>query len=164
MSGRAVLRQGDTESPHPGAKTPAAGRRAVPSAGKGASAGGVSLANTPSEHEEQVSLFRWAGFAAGRWPELALMHAIPNGGHRNKVTAAKLKAEGVKAGVPDVFLPVPRGQWHGLYIEMKTPTGRVRKNQKQWLRRLHGQGYQVAVCRNWYAAKTLITDYMENKT
>ncbi len=111
-----------------------------------------------------MSLFRWAGFAAGRWPELALMHAIPNGGHRNKVTAAKLKAEGVKAGVPDVFLPVPRGQWHGLYIEMKTPTGRVRKNQKQWLRRLHGQGYQVAVCRNWYAAKTLITDYMENKT
>ena len=67
-----------------------------------------------SEHAEQVALFKWAEFAAARWPELTLMHAIPNGGHRNKITAARLKAEGVRAGVPDICLPVARGGWHGL--------------------------------------------------
>lgn len=43
-----------------------------------------------SEHAEQVALFGWAVFASVRWPELALLHAIPNGGHRNKITAARL--------------------------------------------------------------------------
>ena len=57
-----------------------------------------------SEHQEQVALFRWAEFAIARWPELALMYAIPNGGHRHKAVAAGLKAEGVKRGVPDVCL------------------------------------------------------------
>lgn len=113
-----------------------------------------------SEHDEQAALFRWATFAANRWPELALMFAIPNGGHRVKAVAAKLKAEGVKAGVPDLCLPVPRGEWHGLYIEMKTRTGRASKEQKRWLGALQAQGYRVAVCKGWEAAKELIEEYL----
>ena len=58
-----------------------------------------------SEHDEQVLIFKWARLSEGRWPELALLFAIPNGGHRHKAVAAKLKAEGVRAGVPD------RGRW-----------------------------------------------------
>ena len=54
------------------------------------------------EHVEQAALFRWAEFARARLPELTLLHAIPNGGHRHKATAARLKAEGVKRGVPDL--------------------------------------------------------------
>jgi hypothetical protein len=72
-----------------------------------------------SEHDEQVNLFHWADIMSPQYPELALLHAIPNGGKRNINVARKLKEEGQKAGVPDICLPVPRGEYHGLYIEMK---------------------------------------------
>jgi hypothetical protein len=77
-----------------------------------------------TEHDEQVALSRWVTLLQPRHPELALLHAIPNGGHRHKAVAVRLKAEGVKRGVPDLCLPVPRGGHHGLYLEMKTRQGR----------------------------------------
>ena len=61
---------------------------------------------TASESVEQCCLFRWAGYSLGLHPELKLMYHIPNGGKRNITTARRLKAEGVKAGVPDIHLPV----------------------------------------------------------
>ena len=113
-----------------------------------------------SEHQEQAALFRWAGFAAARWPELALLYAIPNGGHRHKAVAARMKAEGVKRGVPDLCLPVPRGNHHGLYVELKTADGSASRAQRQWLTALQRQGYRVAVCRGWEAARAFIEDYL----
>ncbi len=113
-----------------------------------------------SEHAEQVALFKWAEFAAARWPELTLMHAIPNGGHRSKITAARLKAEGVRAGVPDICLPVARGGWHGLYIEMKTRIGRQSKDQRRWVIALRAQTYRAEVCRGWVAARAVIEEYL----
>ena len=50
------------------------------------------------EHREQAALFEWARYAGGRYPELALLFAVPNGGRRDAVTGARLKSEGVKAG------------------------------------------------------------------
>ena len=80
-----------------------------------------SLAKAGSEHAEQTALFCWAALPEVRaeYPVLELMFAIPNGGERNKIVAGNLKAEGVKAGVLDIFLPVPSKGWHGLFIEMK---------------------------------------------
>ena len=78
---------------------------------------------SPSESVEQQCLFRWAALQSGKYPELAMMYHIPNGGSRGKVEAIRFKAEGVKAGVPDICLPVPRGTWHGLYIELKRREG-----------------------------------------
>jgi hypothetical protein len=98
-----------------------------------------------SEHAEQMGLFEWAAYAAVHWPELALLHAIPNGGDRHPTVAARLKAAGVKPGVPDICLPVPRGDWHGLYIELKTRRGRVSAAQREWLTALARQGYRTAV-------------------
>ena len=72
-----------------------------------------------TEHDEQVALLKFCNLNQVKYPELALLYAIPNGGNRNIVTATKLKAEGVKAGVPDLCLPVPRGGYHGMYLEMK---------------------------------------------
>src|SRR5699024_826416 len=72
-----------------------------------------------TEHDEQVQRIRWAGLARGAYPALRWLHAVPNGGARNIVVARKLKAEGVQRGVPDLCLPVPRGPYHGLYIELK---------------------------------------------
>ena len=117
-------------------------------------------AATASEHTEQVALFYWARFQQHRYPGLELMHAIPNGGDRHPAGAAKLKSEGVKAGVPDIFLPVPRGKYPGLYIEMKTATGTVSEKQHAWLGALRRQGYRAEVCRGWQEAIQVITNYL----
>ena len=116
--------------------------------------------NARDEHAEQVALFRWADIAQVRYPELALLYAIPNGGHRHIQVARKLKAEGVKRGVPDICLPAPRGDWCGLYIEMKTARGTVSKVQRGWLKALQGQGHRVAVCRGWEPARLFIVEYL----
>ena len=113
-----------------------------------------------TEHQEQVALFRWARFAAAGRPELRLLHAIPNGGHRHKAVAARMQAEGVRPGVPDVFLPVPRGGFAGLYVEMKTRRGRVSAAQRRWIGALRAQGYRVEVCRGWNAAREAIEEYV----
>lgn len=116
-----------------------------------------------SEHEEQVALFRWAEFARARWPELALLFAIPNGGERHPAVAAKLKAEGVKRGVPDICLPVACGVFHGLYVELKSATGRASGEQRGWIDALRVQGYRAEVCRGWLQARDVIMDYLDEQ-
>ena len=113
-----------------------------------------------SEHEHQAALFRWAGLACAALPELRLMYAIPNGGHRHIAVAAKLKAEGVKPGVPDICLPVPRHNFAGLYIELKAGKGRASDAQKWWLASLADQGYYTTVCHGWEAAKDVLCGYL----
>jgi len=118
----------------------------------------------PSEHEEQKALFYWASVMLHRYPELKLLHAIPNGGLRNKVVAAKLKAEGVKPGVPDVCLPIPRGGFHGLYIEMKIIKGyKISDDQDWWAVKLRDQGYKARLCRGCKEAIEVIEKYLDNK-
>ena len=90
--------------------------------------------NTPTEDVEQTQLFAWANFARGKYPELTLMYHVPNGGKRSKAEAVRFKAQGVKAGVPDICLPVPRGKYHGLYIELKrVKGGRVSAAQEEYI-------------------------------
>lgn len=67
----------------------------------------------PTEEDEQIALFLWAKMASATMPELDLLYHIPNGGSRGKAEAGRFKASGVKAGVPDIFLPVARGGKHG---------------------------------------------------
>lgn len=89
------------------------------------------------------------------------MFHIPNGGTRAKSEAGRFKAEGVKAGVPDIFLPVPRGEYAGLFIEMKRRKGgRVSIDQSMWLEALKKQGYRTAVCRGWEQARDVIGGYL----
>jgi len=71
------------------------------------------------EHDEQVTVISWADSNVSKYPQLRWLHAIPNGGHRSKAQAGKLKAEGVKSGVADLCLPVARRGYNALYIEMK---------------------------------------------
>ena len=93
-----------------------------------------------------------------------LIYHVPNGGHRHKLVAIKLKGQGVKAGVPDLVLPMARGGYFGLYLEFKaTPPGAapVSASQHAWIRRLNDQGYLAIVCRGHFAAMEQIRAYLQ---
>lgn len=119
-----------------------------------------SRGQTANEDIEQECLLRWTAFAVGTYPELKLLYHIPNGGKRNAAEAAHLKRQGVKSGVPDLCLPVPRGDFHGLYIELKAKNNSPTQTQKEWLDALAAQGYKTAVCWGWESAQAVITEYM----
>lgn len=113
-----------------------------------------------TEADEQKALMQWAKWQEGRYPELKLLYHCPNGGTRNKLEAANLKRQGVKAGVPDLFLPVPRSPKHGLFIEMKVGRNKCTDNQKKWIRNLLEQGYEVKVCYSCEEAIQVIKKYL----
>lgn len=110
-----------------------------------------------AEHEAQVNFFLRLAAVAVNEPALAQAvrrtHAVPNGGGRSKREAGRLKAEGVRKGVPDIFCAMPRGSFHGLWIEMKASTGRVSDEQSTWLAESRQLGYAAAVC--WSADQAM---------
>lgn len=116
----------------------------------------------PTEHEIQVALIDRVRDPANQreHPELALLFAIPSGGYRSPRTAGRLHAEGVQPGVPDLCLPVSRGGYHGLWIEMKRPGGTTSPAQASWLAQLAKEGYRVALHSTVDGAWTDITDYL----
>lgn len=115
----------------------------------------------PTEAQEQAWLFEWASMQTGSTPEIGLMFAIPNGGSRHPAEARNLKAQGVKAGVPDIFLPVARLGYHGLFIELKrTKGGVVSVDQKLMISALMDQSYAVEVCKGWEEAASVIKVYL----
>ena len=114
--------------------------------------------NLTPEESTQAAVFQWAELNARKYPELKYMFHIPNGGYRHKTTAVKMKVIGQKAGVPDIFLPVPRGGLHGLWIELKHGKNRATKAQDNYLYFLSEQGYRVAVC---YGVDEAIKDIKE---
>lgn len=162
----------------------------------------TELAKSDTEHAHQRAFFQWInfashyGFATAKLlceggitpklaqattdpglPELALMHAIPNGGYRRGSEASKLRAEGVKAGVLDTFLPVPKpftypdqyglqsSTYAGLYVEFKEPKRRNHKDgglseaQIEFMDKVREQGYCARVAYTWYEAANLVMLY-----
>lgn len=115
------------------------------------------------EHKEAVALMKLVDMHTGRWPELARMFAVPNGGARSKATAGKLKAEGVRAGVPDYLLPLRRGQHVGLAIELKASGGRVEPEQRDWLTHLQSQGWVAVTAYGAEEAWQFVRKYVEAK-
>jgi hypothetical protein len=127
-----------------------------------------------SEHNEQCAFFDWVRSSTGMYPDLELMYAIPNGaklpyvkskGRSGKVSrwspeAAKLKAEGLKSGVPDIHLPVKRGKYIGLWIEMKWGKNVTSATQKQWLDSLAKQGHFCVVCYSAEEAIAMTVKYL----
>lgn len=113
------------------------------------------------EAHEQEALFRWVSFAKSTLPEVVLLFHIPNGGSRNKIEAANLKRQGVRAGVPDLFLPVARGGFNGLFIEMKAGKNVPTDKQKEWINAVHRQGYAAEVCYGWEQAARILENYIK---
>lgn len=100
-----------------------------------------------SESAEQVEFFRQVALLAHETGDerYRCIFAVPMGGKRDLVTASRMKAEGARAGVPDIFVAVPAHGKCGLFIEMKIEGGRTSEKQKVWIERLQRQGYGVAV-------------------
>jgi len=122
----------------------------------------MSLDTVPwaTEDEEQAFLFDWVELNLGRIPELGLLFHIPNGGARLKSEAARFKRLGVKAGVPDLFLPVARKGCHGLFIEMKRKRGgKTSPAQRKWLDDLFLQGYLAVRCDGAEEACAVLENY-----
>lgn len=117
----------------------------------------------PTEEEEQTALFSWAELNMGRFPELRWLFHIPNGGKRSKPEAARFKAAGVKAGVSDVFLPCPKGIYHGLWIEMKALDGRPTAEQNRFLGDMRAAGYAALICYGERAAEDVILRYLSGR-
>ena len=110
------------------------------------------------EHHLQVACVQWFRM---QYPQ-QLIYAIPNGGQRNAIVAAKLKAEGVTAGIPDLHIPTARNGYHSLYIEMKNgKKGRLSEHQKSTIQWLQDAGHKVAVCRNIQEFINEVNNYLQ---
>ena len=113
------------------------------------------------EGPEQEKFFNWLKF---QYPELnAIGFHVPNGGDRHAAVGKKMKREGVKPGVPDIFILSPKGGYFGLIIEMKAPKpykSQVSADQKKWLARLQLVGFKTVVCRGHEEAKKAVFDYV----
>lgn len=107
-----------------------------------------------SEASEQKALIKWCEYA-----NIPIFH-IPNGGTRNPKEAAELKRQGVKPGVPDLFIPLPRGSKHGMFIEMKYGKNKLTEKQEKWLSYLSQQGYECQVCYSCESAVSRIEKYL----
>lgn len=115
------------------------------------------------EAQEQAIVIQWCNLQSKKYHELDLIYHCPNGGKRNKREAHNLKLEGVKAGVPDLFLPVARNGKHGLYIEMKYGKNKCTIEQIKWLDWLYKQGYKCKVCYSADEAINTIKNYLNIK-
>lgn len=99
------------------------------------------------EHDHQVAFFQILELNSRKYPQLVTgVFAVPNGGFRDQATAKKLKAEGVRRGVPDILIMIPRRGYFAAAIENKAPAGRLSPEQKQMLDSLNANGYMTKIC------------------
>lgn len=122
-----------------------------------------------SEHSQQVALFAWAADNVGKYPALQYMFAIPNGFFGSAEQKGKMKAEGLRTGVPDIFLPFAINHAHGLFIEMKVEKYRNHKDggcsdeQIDFINYTTSTNYCCKVCYNWEEARDTLIAYLEGK-
>lgn len=123
----------------------------------------ATVRTIPTEETEQIIVFLWAQMNLGRYPELKWLHHIPNGGKRSKAEAGRFKAMGVRSGVSDNFLPVSRGGYHGLYVEMKALDGKPTSKQLEFIRDMNDSGYLAKICYGADEAIETIEQYLKGK-
>lgn len=129
------------------------------------------LAATNSESGHQCALFCYfqQPDIRAQYPETEWLFSVPNGGFRPKNIAAAMAAEGAKRGVPDICLPIRRGSFLMLWIELKRPKsegkakGVAKPEQKKWLAYFQSQGHGAAICVGWIEARDMIIEYLNWK-
>jgi hypothetical protein len=123
------------------------------------------IAAPHTERSEQMALFAWAALSVGMHPELKWMFAIKNAEKGGAIRGSMAKAEGVKSGVSDIFLPVARHNMHGLFIEMKKDDGKKKgkesEDQKEFGIFANNQGFGYVVCYSWWQARDILIQYLK---
>lgn len=116
-----------------------------------------------TETQHQITLFDWAKQPKirARYPELKYLFHIKNETTEGAARVAVDARMGVKKGVPDLLLPVPRGGFHGLFIEMKNEKGRPSEAQKWWIKEMIEQGYRCEICYGWKEAAEVLECYLQ---
>lgn len=114
-----------------------------------------------TESGEQQAVLEWCEFNSGRYPELKLLYHIPNEGKRSKSNGALLKSMGLKKGVPDMCLPVSRGGFHALYIELKKDkNAKTSAEQLEWQKALNRADNLCVICHGADEAIEMLKKYM----
>ena len=125
-----------------------------------------------TEHKIQIAIFKWSEYSIKKYPELKLLNSSLNGIFiTNKLHSYQAKLTGMKKGYPDIFLPVARCGYHGLFIELKIDKnsdmniskGRLTKEQKEWMQDLNNQGYLAKVSYGYDATIELIENYLKGE-
>lgn len=115
-----------------------------------------------TELTEQIRIMQYCKSMEAYNEEYALIYHIPNEGKRKQKTGSNLVKAGLRAGVPDICIPVSHFGMHGLYIELKKDKkSKISKVQKDWIKKLNNQRYVATVCYGADEAIELITAYME---
>ena len=110
---------------------------------------------------EQAKVIAWARANENNYPYLWMLHSSLNGVKMTKAQAGRAIAQGMLSGVPDLFLPVPKNGYHGLFIEMKYGSNKVTENQEKFLQNAANVGYAISVCYSANEAIKRIEDYYE---
>lgn len=111
-----------------------------------------------AESNLQIACIKWFDTAYPKYSHL--LFAIPNGGKRGVITATFMKKEGVRKGVPDIFLAIPKLHYCGMFIEMKSADGTLRKEQKEFISKVQAN-YKCVVCRNFDEFEKVVNDYLK---
>jgi hypothetical protein len=115
----------------------------------------------PTEHEDQKAVYAFCLHMCSTYPGLGLIYAIPNGFRASSEACVWMMSEGMRKGFPDLGLPVARGGYHGLFMELKRKGGQnPRKEQVAWLQRLADQGFYACCCKGREAAKDTLVKYI----
>lgn len=118
------------------------------------------------EGDLQEAIFKWAETLIPKYPELEWFHSVPNGGKRNSFEAQNLKKQGVTPGILDLHLPVARGGFHGMMIELKKPGSKcekARKEQEAYIEFLTAQGYATMLSNSFDEVKSCVMGYLEGR-
>ncbi len=116
------------------------------------------------ETQEQIAIMDWCRWQENHYKELKMIFHIVNEGKRSSRVGVELQKMGMKKGIPDICLPVPNKQYHGLYIELKADkTKRISKEQKEWLEKLNSYGYKAVRANGAEEAIGIIKEYLNIK-
>lgn len=110
------------------------------------------------EHDQQVDLFKWRDLSLHTYPELTWMFAIPNSARRSPRQGAWMKAEGLRSGVWDIFIPWPVQKYCGCFVEMKYGKNDLTDEQIKF--KNDNTAYYFIVAYDWISAKDQIIQYL----
>jgi hypothetical protein len=113
------------------------------------------------EDAELIAFFDWVAWQSKRNPILQVIHHVENERKCSIAQGNRRKRKGVKAGIPDIVCPIPSGDFHGLYIEMKTKKGKISPEQERMMRLLHGLGHCVRVAYSGKEAISILEAYLK---